>query len=325
MSEAGDYDPGPWMGYDFKSARKTYDTHVGRSYDDAVTSGKKPKDLVEKVLKTESEAPLVIVCDVTGSMGEWPATIFSKLPYLELEGKEYLGKTMEISFAAIGDANCDSYPLQVRPFDSGKNLEKRLKELIIEGGGGDQVTESYELAALYYARNTEMPNAIKPVIIFIGDEMPYDFISKDQAETWTYNKLQSKENTKQIFGELNKKYSVYLIRKPYEDTGTNSVSSVDKKIEREWETYVDADHIAILPEAGRVVDVIFGILAKETSRIDYFKKELTERQKPEQVDTVLKSLSTIHKLGPKKSAPKLTDGKSVTKRNIDGDKSKSLL
>jgi hypothetical protein len=29
-------------------------------------------------------------------MGDWPATMFSKLPYLENEGKEYLGEDFEI-------------------------------------------------------------------------------------------------------------------------------------------------------------------------------------------------------------------------------------
>ena len=172
MSEAGDFTPGVWAGYDFSSARKKYDVHVGRSYGDAVAKRKKATDLVPASLTTNSESPLVIACDVTGSMGEWPAVIFSKLPYLELEGKEYLGPTMEISFAAIGDAYCDQYPLQVRPFTSGTDLKSQLEELVIEGGGGGQACESYELAALYYSRNVGMPNAIKPIFVYIGDEPP---------------------------------------------------------------------------------------------------------------------------------------------------------
>ena len=77
MSESGDYNPGPWTGHDFKEARKSYDAHAGRSYEDALTSRRQGKDLVVKSLKTNSESPVVIACDVTGSMGEWPAVIFS--------------------------------------------------------------------------------------------------------------------------------------------------------------------------------------------------------------------------------------------------------
>lgn len=93
MSEAGDYTPAPcWSGHNFKSARRAYDDVVDRSYNDAVSKGVDRGDLVPDSLTTDCEAPLVIVCDVTGSMGEWPATIFSKLPYLEFEAKEYLGE-----------------------------------------------------------------------------------------------------------------------------------------------------------------------------------------------------------------------------------------
>ena len=299
MSESGDYDPGDWKGYDFSKAKKTYDTHVGRSYDDAVSSGKSLDKVLEKSLKTESTSPLVIACDVTGSMGEWPATIFSKLPYLDLEGQEYLGKDMEISFAAIGDAYCDKYPLQVRKFTKGKNLEKTLKELIIEGGGGGQTNESYELAATYYARNVEMPNAIRPIMVIIGDEGVYDYVDKRQAKEFANVNIEGRLSTKNLFDELKNKYSVYLVRKPYQTSSRDGMSSIDTKIYNQWSELLGADHIAILPDAGRVVDVIFGILAKETDRKEYFKEELVGRQKDNQVKEVMKSLTDIHALNPK--------------------------
>ncbi|MBU0666389.1 MAG: hypothetical protein ABIC91_01050 [Nanoarchaeota archaeon] len=295
MSESGDYNPGPWRGHDFGSARKTYDAHVGRSYSVAKSQKKTIKDVVEPTLKTNSKSPLVIACDVTGSMGSWPATIFSKLPYLDLEGKEYLGPSMEISFAAVGDAYCDDYPLQVRPFAGGKDLENRLKELIIEGGGGGTAQESYELAAMYYANNVDMPRAKnKPIFIYIGDEGFYDFVNSDQVKKHSYVTMSSRTSGKKAFENLKKKYSVYLIRKPYETGRGNGLSVMDQRIYDQWAEVLGADHITMLPEASRVVDVIFGILAKETERIDYFHDELKGRQTDAQVSTVLKSLKPIH-------------------------------
>lgn len=325
MSESGDYDPGPWRGYSFSSARKSYDVHAGRSYDDAKRKGKDPGKMVPKSLTTKSESPLVIACDVTGSMGEWPATIFSKLPYLDLEGQEYLGKGMEISFAAIGDAYCDDYPLQVRPFVKGKGLEASLKELVVEGGGGGQTQESYDLGALYYARNVKMPNAIKPMFIFIGDEGLYDSVSPDQAKDWARTSVEGRMTSKAVLDELKKKFSVYLVRKPYNMSRRDGMSSTDERIHSQWAKYLGEDHIAILPEAGRVVDVIFGIMAKETSRVDYFKDELKGRQRPDQIRKVLKSLNTIHEIKGARSIRKLRSGMSITKRSGIGKKGKSLL
>ena len=183
MSESGDYSPGVWSGHDFSSARRAYDSHAGRSYSDAVTANKATKDLIADNVKTESTSPLMVVIDQTGSMGEWPKTMFSKLPYLEHETKEYLGEDAEFCFMAIGDAhNGEKYPLQVRPFAKGLELGDRLKELVIEGNGGGGGSETYELAALFAAERISMPKAIKPIIIFIGDEMPYTTIAKDHAQ-----------------------------------------------------------------------------------------------------------------------------------------------
>lgn len=327
MSEAGDWDPGPWQGHDFTSAKKKYDVHVGRSYSDAVSSQVNPLDLVPASLSTESRAPLVVACDVTGSMGESPAVIFSKCPYLDLEGKEYLGDDMEICFAAVGDAYSDNYPLQVRNFDKGLNLKNRLEELIIEGNGGGQQKESYDLAALYFASNVQMPNAIHPIFIFIGDEGLYDFVNNDQAEKWTYVSLAKRMGYKQVLEKLKQKFAVYIIRQPYQQTGTDEMSPADKVIHRQWAEVLGEDHIAFLPDAARVVDVIFGILARETGKIDYFRGEIIQRQTADQVKTAFKGLATIHGLPAPPADPRSKDpGKSVVKkRGGKTGKSKPLL
>lgn len=323
MSESGDYSPGVWSGHDFASARKTYDAHVGRSYDAAVSAGKGTKDLIAENVKTTSTAPLIIVVDETGSMGDWPAAIFSKLPYLENEGKEYLGEDFEICFMAIGDAYCsEKYPLQVRQFAKGLELKDRLKELVIEGGGGGTMQESYDLAALFASEKIEIPNAIKPVMIFIGDEQCYDSVSPDQAKKFLGMTLEKTLTTSAVFKKLCDKFSVYLIRKPYGSTSDNTISSEDKRISAHWAKLIGEDHIANLPEAGRVVDVIFGILAKETGRIPYFENELEDRQLKDKdgadkVKTVYKSLKTIHKIADA-SAP-APAGKSVLRKSIKKD------
>ena len=321
MSESGDYSPGVWKGHDFASARKGYDAYVGRSYSAAVSAGKGTKDLIAENVTTNSSAPLIIVVDETGSMGDWPATIFSKLPYLEHEGKEYLGEDFEICFMAIGDAyeSNERYPLQVRPFAKGLELKDRLKELVIEGGGGGQTTETYELAALFAAEKVSLPKAVKPIIIFIGDEQCYDAISPDHAEKLLGMKLEKSLSTEAVFKKLRDKYSVYLIRKPYSVGSGNTVSAIDNRITNHWAKLVGEDHISNLPEAGRVVDVIFGILAKETGRIAYFENELEDRQLKdedgkEKIDMVYKSLATIHKIAD--TARKVSSGKSVMRKTM---------
>lgn len=336
MSEAGDYEPAAhWHGHDFNSARKAYHAVVDRSYDDAKKKKLSVEDLVPKSLVTESEAPLVIAVDVTGSMGEWPATIFSKLPYLEFEGKEYLGDHMEISFCAVGDSHSDDFPLQVREFAQGADLKKELEALVHEGGGGGSSEESYDLAALYYARSVSMPGAIrKPLFIFVGDEGVYSVISSD-ADEWCRMDVEKRLTPNKVFKELQEKFSVYIVRKPYGCDGNES-SPANDRIQRQWEKFLGEERVISLPEPGRVVDVIFGILANETGRVEYFEDELRERQGPDKdgdkkIKVVLKSLHSVHsrrKKSPKKIG-RAGDGDRKAlpfkKKAGEGEKSVSLL
>lgn len=330
MVESADYDPGVWKGHDFTAARKAYDNYAGRSYNDARSNFVDPSSLVPLSLTTDSPAPLVVVADVTGSMGEWPAVMFSKLPYLEVEGKEYLGEGLEICWAAVGDANGDKYPLQVRQFTSGLPLKDELMKLVIEGKGGGQTCETYELAALYFARNVSMPEAIhRPIIIFIGDEKPYEVIPAEFAKRWSYVD-DGRLLTEQVFEELKRKFSVYFIHKPYDTSAGSRLNyrdSTTESVGRAWEKLVGEDHIAELPDANRVVDVIFGILARETGRVDYFRMEIEGRQRPDQVKEVYRSLDTIHRLPARDGSSGDKSGRSILKlpSGDDGEEAKPLL
>lgn len=324
MSESGDYTPGAWASHDFGTARSYYDSSAGRSYSDAVNTGKNARDLVAAKVSTKSSRPLVIVVDVTGSMGEWPATMFSKLPFLELGAQHYLGKDLEICFAAVGDAYCDKYPLQSQAFTKGTKLKGSLEKLVIEGGGGGQTSESYELPALYFARNCSMPRAVQPIIIFVGDEKPYDFVNEEHAKELMGVEIPERFSTAEVFKELRQKFAVYLIRKPYERGSGNVESEIDQRIRKAWDTLVGDDHIADLPEPGRVVDVILGILAKETGLLEDFAADMKDRQTKAQQETVFKSLKTIHKTSASKDDGPHT-GKSIMRVPAKGKKTGKLI
>ncbi len=332
MSEAGDYTPAPhWGGHDFASARRSYADKVVNAGPSLARVGLKKTDLVPEHLNTNSENPLIILCDLTGSMGEWPITIFSKLPYLEHEAKEYLGEDAEIAFGGIGDAFSDSYPLQMRPFAKKADLKESLEKLVHEKGGGGSSEESYDLAAVYLANHLECPNATrKPIIIFIGDEGVYSYVDRAMAEAHCKTTLEQNVSPAEIFKQLTAKNSVYIIRKPY-GHDDNDPNSRNKAIERQWIGFLGAEYVLSLPDPNRVVDVIFGILAKESGKEDYFEKELVDRQMKDKdgkakVDAVMKSLRTIHTKRSMKRLGSPDRAVSVTRgRETGGTKSISLL
>ena len=99
--------------------------------------------------------PILISLDVTGSMGAVVRGIHRDLPHLHelLLGHKYIPHP-QILFAAVGDATCDRVPLQVGQFESDNRMDQNLENMILEGGGGGQKTESYELAMYVAARHT---------------------------------------------------------------------------------------------------------------------------------------------------------------------------
>lgn len=328
MSESGDYTPAPWASaHSFADARRDYaDKVVARGSVAAASIG--VTELAPDKLICNSENPFVIACDVTGSMGVWPTTIFSKLGFLEHEARDYLGEDMEVSFAAIGDHTAgDRHPFQARPFSKGSEMKKEMELLIHDKGGGGDSEESYELCGLYYAENCEFPNAIrKPLMIIIGDEGIHSILNKSDALKWAKAEIKERMSAKEIFAKLRQKFEVYIIRKPYGSVSETSSSPQNDRIQKQWEEMLGADHVVILPEAERVVDVMFGILGEFTGRYDDFVKELKERQGKDadgkhKINVVLKSLCSVR---DKKSLPKLpapARAKSVTRKSIKGDKS----
>lgn len=332
MSEmGGSYDPGPWKGFNFQSARKVHsvDNTAGRGYGSSVGRSARSAarsvnidDHVPASVSTDSKYPLVIACDGTGSMGNFPNTIFKKLPFLDRHGVDDYLPDAQISYCMIGDAGSDRYPLQVQDFCRGTDMQDALNNLIIEGNGGGNAKESYDLALLYYLRNCEMPSAIKPVFIMICDEGLYPTVDPTWAEKYAKVNIEKGMLTSTLFEELSQKFSVYCIRKRYGEVKGDKLDGTEAVIQKQWEELVGADRIAILNDPNRVVDVILGLLAYETGKEEEFTKELEWRQTKGQVQTVKRSLVTIGK-APKRTAAQ----KSIMKRDDDskGIKRSTLL
>lgn len=160
--------------------------------------------------------PIVVLCDVTGSMRTVPHTVQAKLGKLMqlLIRKGYV-EHPAILVGAIGDATCDNVPLQVGQFESGIEIEDCLTNLYLEGGGGSHITESYELAMYFVARHTVHDHlekrGRKGYLFMVGDESPYGNIKRAEVEKVIGTKLDQDISVTDIVTELQKKYEVFFI------------------------------------------------------------------------------------------------------------------
>lgn len=159
---------------------------------------------------------IAVMFDVTGSMGGIPVTLQKKLGELMnlLIRKGYV-EHPQILFGAVGDATCDRAPLQVGQFESGIEMEDDLGRFFLEGGGGGQNTESYELAAYFLARHTSIDcfekRGEKGYAFIIGDEKYHPNVKPREVAAIIGDGLETPIPTKQIFAELQKEYEVFYV------------------------------------------------------------------------------------------------------------------
>jgi hypothetical protein len=180
-----------------------------------------PRFVVARESRDSDEHPnsqaIAVLFDVTGSMGNVPRILQTKLPELFglLIRKGYVDHP-QIMFGAIGDATCDRVPLQIGQFESDNRLDEDLGNILLEGGGGGQKTESYELAMHFIARHTSIDchekRGKRGYLFIIGDEMPYPRVKWREVEQVIGHRSLSQDiPTAEAVAELTERYDVYYI------------------------------------------------------------------------------------------------------------------
>jgi adenylosuccinate synthase len=159
---------------------------------------------------------VAVLFDVTGSMQRVPRILQANLPKLMglLLRKGYLDHP-QILIGAIGDATCDTAPLQVGQFESGIEIDEDLGRLFLEGGGGGQITESYELALYFMARHTALDcyekRGRRGYLFVIGDEAPYPRVKRREVAAHIGDQLQRDIPVEEVLAKLQRTYDVYYV------------------------------------------------------------------------------------------------------------------
>ncbi|EFC79584.1 hypothetical protein [Parafrankia sp. EUN1f] len=157
-----------------------------------------------------------VLFDVTGSMGQVPRTLQTRLPELFglLLRKGYV-QHPQILFGGIGDASCDRVPLQIGQFESDNRMDDQLGAMLLEGGGGGQMHESYELALYFMARHTATDcfdrRGRRGYLFIVGDELPYGRVSPSQVAKVIGDQLTERLSVERILAEVERRYHVYFI------------------------------------------------------------------------------------------------------------------
>jgi hypothetical protein len=191
------------------------DGGASRTHPDLDPHGVSIRECRDSAEHPESLA-IAVLFDVTGSMRAVPRKLQAKLPQLlGLLLRKGYATDPQIMFGAIGDATCDRAPLQVGQFESDNRMDDDLGRILLEGGGGGQKTESYELALYFMARHTATDCFTKRgrrgYLFIIGDEMAYPRVKPAEVRSVIGDDLREPVPVTDMMAEVSRKWDTYYI------------------------------------------------------------------------------------------------------------------
>jgi len=220
-----------------------------------------PKGVRVRESRDSAEHPnslgIVFALDVTGSMGTIPKLLANEqLPQFMKVLTDCKVADPQILFMAVGDATSDSAPLQVGQYETTAELmDQWLTWCFIEGGGGGQGKESYELALYFLAQHTEMDCWVKHkkrgYLFMTGDELPYPSLSKHIVESVLGDRLDDDLKTEEVIAELQKTFVPFFVIPDHDRR---------QKCERRWRDLL-GDNVLCLEGPEDVCYVTAGAVA----------------------------------------------------------------
>lgn len=240
-----------------KQTAFTYDQFVRQTGIQHVHDQMNPYQVLRESRDSEQHPDslaIVVIFDVTGSMGGVPLVLQTKLGKLMqmLIQRGYV-QHPQILFGAVGDAHCDAVPLQIGQFESGLEMDDDLGKIYLEGGGGGQVHESYELALYFCARHTAIDcydkRRRKGYLFTIGDEKPYPTVQRQQVQTLIGDAIERDLAIRQITAEVQRRYEHFHI------IPTNTSHGRQFDVQEKWRELM-GERVLLLDDEETVCETI---------------------------------------------------------------------
>jgi len=178
-----------------------------------------PKGVTMRESRDSIEHPestaIIIGLDETGSMGKIPEIMIKeKLGILVGEVLDRKPVTdPQIMFLGIGDAYCDSAPLQVGQFESDITMTHWLEKIYLEGNGGGNGGESYTFpwyfAGLHTAIDCFEKRGKKGYLFTIGDEHYHDTLTRQQISTFCGDNVERDYLAGELLTLVSRQYHVF--------------------------------------------------------------------------------------------------------------------
>lgn len=211
------WNPDDWDDYVASTASKsTYDlfaTKMDPSLDPKKIKFRESCDSALNPLST----PIIVAIDETGSMGCLAEVLIRKGLGVLIE-EIYLRKPVtdpHVMCMAVGDAYYDHAPLQATQFEADMRLVDQLEKFFIEGGGGGNDFESYNLPWYFAATRTKCDSILKRnkkgYLFTVGDEPPPPKLLAKHVSKFFGGGLQHDMDSEDLLRMASKSWEIFHI------------------------------------------------------------------------------------------------------------------
>jgi hypothetical protein len=241
-----------------KTAREVFTTR--RIVDELDPSKATLRESCDSAENPSSRA-IIIGLDVSGSMGMIADQIAGEKLGILMNGilDTQPVKDPHIMFMAIGDVNSDSAPLQVSQFEADIRIAQQLTQIYLEGGGGGNNFESYDLPWYFAATRTSLDcfkkRGEKGYLFTMGDEMPARGLTPSNIQRVFGKSDQSSYTTKELLNMAEQTYNVFHIIIEEGSYARRALQSVRK----EWGDLM-GDHVIYCKDYTRISEIILAVI-----------------------------------------------------------------
>ena len=161
--------------------------------------------------------PIILGFDVTASMGFLAKELAVNALHKTITAlyEQEIVDNPQIMCAAIGDCKSDAYPLQVTQFEADIRIMKQLAELCLEGGGGGNGGESYNLLWHFAGRYTKTDAYEKRqkrgVLITVGNDNCHDGLTASEISRVFRDRSAYALSNEELLRTAGELYDIYHI------------------------------------------------------------------------------------------------------------------
>jgi hypothetical protein len=179
-----------------------------------------------------SSTPVIVAVDETGSMGILAENIIKKGLGIIVEGIVNRKPIVDphILLAAVGDAYCDSAPIQTTQFEADTTICQQIEKFYLEGNGGGNGGESYPIV-WWFAMNKTHCDAInirkrKGYLFTIGDEAYHPILARDHIKRFLGGDIEADVTAAELLKDVLEKWEVFHLITP---TGSTEYQDAKNK------------------------------------------------------------------------------------------------